>query len=80
MTPGVIQVQIVHELLENQLGGKLKLISIPQCKFVKVLNPNETPEIDIHLKYKWANDVLDIHCYGQNGPDLFFKLTATYQR
>ena len=39
VTPGVIQIQIVHELLEKHFGIKMELKTMPQCKFLKILNP-----------------------------------------
>jgi 3-hydroxyacyl-[acyl-carrier-protein] dehydratase len=51
VTPGVIQLQIVHELLENHFGRKLKLTDMPNCKFLKVLNPVETSQFIVHIEY-----------------------------
>ena len=79
VTPGVIQMQIVHELLENHLGKNLKLITVGQCKFLKILNPNLTSGIVIHIELKEIDDLINIKARGENGTDIFFKLNSVYQ-
>jgi 3-hydroxyacyl-[acyl-carrier-protein] dehydratase len=79
VTPGVIQMQIVHELLEKQLSRVLKLISMPQCKFLKILNPEETLRMTIHIEMNIIEELLNVKARGENGTDIFFKLNAVYQ-
>jgi 3-hydroxyacyl-[acyl-carrier-protein] dehydratase len=79
VTPGVIQMQIVHELLEKQLSRVLKLISMPQCKFLKILNPEETLRMTIHIEMNTIEELLNVKARGENGTDIFFKLNAVYQ-
>ena len=78
VTPGVIQLQIVHELLEHHLSVKLKLIEMPQCKFQKILNPDETSQLVIYIEIKQHNDLI-VNARGGNGSDIFFKLNAVYR-
>jgi 3-hydroxyacyl-[acyl-carrier-protein] dehydratase len=79
VTPGVIQIQIIHELLEKHFLGNLKLITMSQCKFLKVLNPVETSLITAHIEYTRQNELLHIKAWGENGTDIFFKLSSVYQ-
>ena len=79
VTPGVIQMQIVHELLEKHFCKNLKLITMPQCKFLKILNPNETSRIVIHIELNRTDELLNIKARGENGTDIFFKLNSVYQ-
>ncbi len=79
VTPAVIQMQIVHELLENYLGKKLKLLAMPQCKFLTILNPVKTPQLAIHLEIKKIDELLEIKAHGENGQHVFFKLASVYQ-
>jgi 3-hydroxyacyl-[acyl-carrier-protein] dehydratase len=79
VTPGVIQIQIVHELSEKHFQKKLKLLSISQCKFLKILNPDETPLIVIHIEFTRAGELLDIKASGGDGTVIFFKLNAVYK-
>ena len=78
VTPGVIQLQIVHELLERQFSRKLKLDEMVQCKFLKVLNPEETAKITIHLEVIKKEVSLMVRACGESSKDLYFKLSGSY--
>ncbi len=79
VTPGVIQLQIVHELLENHFDKNLRLITLPNCKFLKILNPKEILQLVVYIEFSRTVDELTIKARGENGRDIFFKLSATYQ-
>ena len=79
VTPGVIQMQIVHELAENHFQEELKLLSISQCKFLKILNPVEAPVIAIQIEFTRTDELLHIKASGEDGTCIFFKLTADYR-
>ena len=73
VTPGVIQIQIIHEILEKHFQRNLKLIKMPQCKFLKILNPNETWQINVRVEFATEEDILHIKAWGENGADIFFQ-------
>ena len=79
VTPGVVQLQMVEELLEHQLGRRLRLKNMPVCKFLKILNPEETTRIDIHLEWQAVADALQVDARGVLGAEVYFKLTAAYE-
>ncbi len=79
VTPGVIQLQIVHELIEKYFHRDLKLITMHQCKFLKILNPNETSQIVVHIELNSKDELLNIKARGENGTGIFFKLNSVYQ-
>lgn len=79
VTPGVIQLQMVHELLEKQLAKELRLITMPQSKFLKILNPEVTLQLMIHIDISIKDELLNVHAWGENGTDIFFKLNAVYR-
>lgn len=79
VTPGVIQLQIVHELLENQLSRELKLITIAQCKFLKILNPNESGQIVVYIEMTFKDELLNVKARGESGTNIFFKLNSVYK-
>ena len=76
VTPGVIQIQIVHELSEKHFQQKLKLLTMSQCKFLKILNPEETSLIAIHVEFTRTDELLHIKASGEDGTGVFFKLNA----
>ncbi|CAN5175073.1 3-hydroxyacyl-ACP dehydratase [soil metagenome] len=79
VTPGVIQMQIVHELLEKHFCRSLQLITMTWCKFLKILNPVETPRIVVHIEFNQIDELLNIKARGENGADIFFKVDSAYQ-
>ena len=79
VTPGVIQMQIVHELLEKHFSKNLKLITMIRCKFLKILNPDKTPQLVVHIEFDKIGEHLNIKAWGENGTDIFFKLNSVYQ-
>ncbi len=78
VTPGVIQMQIVHELLSMHLGKELKLCKMSQCKFLKVLNPIETEQLFISIIIKQQGEMLTVKASGKKDSSIFFKLNASY--
>lgn len=79
VTPGVVQLQIVHELIEEQFSQQVKLISISRCKFLKILNPNETSQVVVHIGFARIGELVNIQARGENGIDIFFKLNSVYR-
>ncbi len=79
VTPGVVLIQMVKEVLEDVLSKKLKLLSMARCKFLKVLDPRETPEFIIKLEIKEEGALMKVNASGGEGEQLFFKLSAVYQ-
>ena len=43
ITPGVCQIQMTKELLENYLNRKLTITGVKNAKFVSVLTPGDKP-------------------------------------
>ena len=78
VTPGVIQMQIVHELLEDHLCGNVKLMEMSKCKFQKILNPDETSKLNVHIEIRRLDELLAINAWGEYEKDIFFKLNAVY--
>lgn len=79
VTPGVIQMQIVHELLEKHFARSLQLTTMMQCKFLKILHPVKTPRIVIHIELKQIDELLNIKARGENDSGIFFKIESSYQ-
>lgn len=79
VTPGVIQLQIIEELLAWHLGSKLKLHQMRESKFLNILNPLESPIVSIQIEYALNGDLLTLKAFGKNDKTLFFKLNATYR-
>lgn len=76
ITPGVIQIQIVKEIMEAVHKKDLRLLTLSRCKFLKILNPNETPLLVIDISI--VGSPLHISAMGMEGEHIYFKLSATF--
>ena len=52
VVPGVIQLQIAREILENQLGLKLMMDDIVQVKYLVPVLPEENQELNFEINIK----------------------------
>ncbi len=52
IVPGVCQIQIVKELLEDLMGQKLKMITGDNIKFMGMIIPNLSPIVNIDVNYQ----------------------------
>lgn len=81
VTPGVVQLQIVKEILEKSLNKECLLKEVGRCKFMAILNPNEDNEIDIKIDYSTADaEMMKVSAQGisKDKSQTFFKFTAKY--
>ena len=80
VTPGVVQIQIVKELLEEALDRTCTLKEVGRCKFLAILNPNEDKEIDVTIKHSIEEGILKVSAAGvsKDKATTFFKFTARY--
>lgn len=78
VTPGVMLVKLVHELLEQHLGRPLRLHSIGQCKFLNMLVPNKTPQLLVHVDVAETQGLIDCKARGEFDGVVFFKLDSVY--
>lgn len=49
VTPGVCMMQIIKEIAEEVLSQKLKMTSSSNVKFMAIINPEVTPELELTL-------------------------------
>lgn len=50
VVPGVCMIQIIKELLEGRGNAKLQLQQADHLKFLAVINPLETPEVNVSME------------------------------
>jgi len=80
ITPGVVQLQIVKELLEISTQEKRVLKEVGRCKFLAILNPIDTPTIRIKIKISKIETIYKISAQGLSSDleQTFFKFSAKY--
>lgn len=51
VTPGVVQIEIIKELLSFHFNRPLRLKYLDNCKFLAILNPNANLSVSVKLKF-----------------------------
>ena len=52
VVPGVCQMQMVKEMLETVSGSETRLVKAGNMKFLAVINPVETPVVQLKLQFE----------------------------
>lgn len=74
--PGVCMMQVTKELIEKALQKKLIIAEGDNIKFLAVIDPNQTPEVNAQVSYTQSNDNVSINASLFAGNVTFFKLKA----
>jgi 3-hydroxyacyl-[acyl-carrier-protein] dehydratase len=77
VTPGVVQLQIVKEILENHLQRKLKMKAMRTCKFLQIINPLKTPAIQISIKFT-ETEFIEVNTSASYNGEFYFKAQVSY--
>ena len=79
VTPGVAQMEIVKELMKTHTNKELNLVSMANCKFLAILNPDTDANVDVILKVTTQeDDTLRVAAVIKNEATLFLKMSAIY--
>lgn len=79
--PGVCTLQIIKECLEQLMGSTLQYAQVNSCKYLSVVNPSITPELQLNLTAKALEDnQIQLLADGKTGETDFIKLKATLIR
>jgi 3-hydroxyacyl-[acyl-carrier-protein] dehydratase len=79
IAPGVCLIQIIKEILMEKLQKNLILTKGDNIKFLAMINPVETPELNISFIVKSTGDVLDTSAIYSNGTTSFVKFKGTFR-
>ena len=77
VTPGVVQLQIVKEILESHLQRKLRMKAMRTCKFLQIINPLETPVIQVSIKFTEA-EFIEVNTSVSYNGESYFKAQISY--
>lgn len=75
--PGVCMIQLIKELVENQLETKLSIRKASQIKFISVINPEQTREVEAAITVQNDLSQITVNATLFAGTVTFFKLMAT---
>ncbi len=77
IVPGVIQLQIVKELLEQTLVENLFLTEVTLAKYLAMITPDENPELQIEIEWSGSEaGVYQINATISKNDVVFTKLKA----
>ena len=79
VTPGVVQLQIVKDLLELQLDKELNMLDMGRCKFLSVLDPRQHNSIQVSIVLKEVDGIYKVSATGAAEGQAFFKFNASYR-
>ena len=78
VTPGVVQLEIIKELISISTNKRISLLSIRNCKFLAVLVPDDSfLSVDIDFTNNEDGN-LKISARIANQENVFFKLNGVY--
>ncbi len=80
VTPGVCMMQIVKELTEECTGRKLFLKSASNVKFMAIINPFETPDLDLQLNITEDEENIRVKNTTSFGGTIALKMSVNYQK
>lgn len=79
VTPGVVEMEMVKEMVGDFLGRSAQLKKMSSCKLLAILNPTEHPEISIVIECSTTEDgFLKVNAQLHSTELVFMKMTAFY--
>lgn len=79
VTPGVVQMELIKELLGEITGAKMKMISMSNCKFLAILNPENDAQVDVQLKItRGEAEEWKVNATILNPANTYLKMSAVY--
>jgi 3-hydroxyacyl-[acyl-carrier-protein] dehydratase len=79
ITPGVCVQQIAQELLEKHFQHKLMMTGAKNIKFLKVISPVETPEIELDISITEKDGIINASTQIVDGGERFVKMSTEYR-
>lgn len=80
VTPGVCMMQIIKEITESVVSEKLFMSSSSNVKFMAIINPFETPDLELVLDIVSTDDGYKAKNTTKFGSTVALKLTTNYKR
>ncbi len=78
VTPGVVQLEMIKELLSVHYNREIALKSISNCKYLAILNPVAHPDLTITLTITEADNTLKTNAIFISGHTIFTKISGIY--
>lgn len=77
--PGVCMMHMVKETLEQEFSTKLRVRKADQLKFLRIIDPRETPELKLQIKALKEEGGYKISAALSKEEVSFFKMSGTLE-
>lgn len=78
ITPGVVQLEILKELLSIYAGKTVQMQVVSNCKYLTIMNPENCGEITVKVGIQNNEGALKINAVFQNAETVFTKVSGIY--
>ena len=80
VVPGVVQIQIIKELMEKRLGQKLLMVQAKNIKFINIISPIKNPGAEIKISFQKNDDqTYTVHASVYSETTTFMKFIGIYK-
>lgn len=76
--PGVVQLQIVKELLQFHLNALVRVKDMKTCKFLKIINPKEVNTLQIEIKITAEAEQIETVVLMKDAENAYLKAQISY--
>ena len=80
VVPGVCMIQITREVMEVEVGEKLRITHGDNIKFLSIINPNEHKDVDIQITFTEESGLFKVNATLLSGEVTFFKFKGTFSK
>ena len=80
VVPGVCMIQILREVMEIEVGARLRITFGDNLKFLSIINPDEHKEVETQITYSASGSSVNINASLVGGPVTFFKFKGTFEK
>lgn len=78
VTPGVCLIQIIKEVLAGKLRKELLLKSGDNIKFLMIIDPNETGDLNLHFLLKQDGENIRVSAVYSSGGNTYVKFKGEF--
>jgi 3-hydroxyacyl-[acyl-carrier-protein] dehydratase len=79
VTPGVVLIEIMRQVLSKSLNKKLMLTAAKEIKYLAPVLPGETKQIEYLIETSESNDAFSVNCVISWGEKVFTKIRGEFR-
>lgn len=78
VTPGVVELEIVKELVEGEIGRKVRLSTIKNSKFTQILDPTKVGDLSVSVILSQEESTINVEAEIKDSADKYLVLRSSY--